>query len=282
MALLRLFPLTLLPALHGCSVFSSLPRETLHIAVVEMGGVSATAGIDHAELAKPVVEAFRRLNPNVELRIRNLPEQDLVQVLRLQQQRGLEPDLLLVRAPVAISLRRAGLVDTLPNNAAMRQTLASIEPSALQRVRERGQLVGLPVAKEITLACYDRKRMARAPRTLQELQALAASGSSIGVAVEPIGIWWTAGPFGAHGPSGFTAAGPGPGARFVGALAAVVAPARPAEPRRHRHRRQRPRGVDAGPDQRPPCLDSLLQPLPAGFGSGDGAALGCGGASLRT
>ena len=85
MALLRLFPLTLLPALHGCSVFSSLPRQTLHIAVVEMGGVSATAGIDHAELAKPVVEAFRRLNPNVELRIRNLPEQDLVQVLRLQQ-----------------------------------------------------------------------------------------------------------------------------------------------------------------------------------------------------
>jgi len=196
-ALLRLFPLTLLPALQGCSALSSLPRETLHIAVVEMGGVSATAGIDHAELAKPVVEAFRRLNPNVELRIRNLPEQDLTQVLRLQQQRGLEPDLLLVRAPVAISLRRAGLVDALPNNAAMRQTLASIEPSALLRVRERGELVGLPVAKEITLACYDRKRMARAPRTLQELQALAVSGRSIGVAVEPIGIWWTAGPFGA-------------------------------------------------------------------------------------
>jgi ABC-type glycerol-3-phosphate transport system substrate-binding protein len=142
-----------------------------------------------------VVEAFRRLNPTVDLRIRELPERQLGPVLRQQRRRGLGPDLLLVRAPVAVSLRRAGLVDPVPDNALMRQSLANLEPASLLRVREGGQLAGLPVAKETTLACYDTQRVAQPPRTIKELLALAASGRPIGIAVNPIGIWWSAGPF---------------------------------------------------------------------------------------
>ncbi|MEB3255192.1 MAG: hypothetical protein VKJ05_02260 [Synechococcaceae cyanobacterium] len=163
--------------------------------MVPMEGGERSAGVDHAELATPVVEAFRRLNPTVDLRIRELSERQLGSVLRLQQRRGLGPDLLLVRAPVAISLLRAGLVDPVPTNSLMRQSLDSLEPSSLLRVREGEKLAGLPVAKETTLACYDTKRVAQAPRTLDELLALSAAGHPIGVAVNPIGIWWSAGPF---------------------------------------------------------------------------------------
>lgn len=187
--------LALLPALHGCNGQGALLQDTLHIAVVPLEGSDSSSGINHAELASPVVAAFRRLNPTVDLRIRELPERQLGFVLRQQQRRGLGPDLLLVRAPVAVSLRRAGLVDPVPDNALMRQSLASLEPQSLVQVRERGQLAGLPVAKETTLACYDTRRVVQPPRTLDELLALAAAGSPVGVAVNPIGLWWTAGPF---------------------------------------------------------------------------------------
>jgi ABC-type glycerol-3-phosphate transport system substrate-binding protein len=187
--------LMLLPGLSGCAIQRALPQDTLHITVVPLEGVERRAGIDHADLASPVVEAFRRLNPSVDLRIRELPERQLSPVLRQQQRRGLGPDLLLVRAPVAVSLRRAGLVDPVPDDALMRQSLASLEPLSLVRVREQGELAGMPVAKETTLACYDTKRVPQPPRTLDELLTLAASGRPIGIAVNPIGIWWTAGPF---------------------------------------------------------------------------------------
>jgi hypothetical protein len=183
--------------LQGCSALNPLQRETLHITVVPMEGTAGRADMEHSELAGPVLQAFRRLNPNVDLRIREQPETELGQALLLQKQRGLGPDLLLVRAPVAIALRRAGLIDAVPDNIAMRQALSSLETSSLQRVREGGGLAGLPVAKETTLACYDKSRVQQAPRTLKELMALAASGRPIGVAIEPIGIWWTAGPFSA-------------------------------------------------------------------------------------
>ena len=38
----------------------------------------------------------------------------------------------------------------------------------------------------------------RPPASLDELMDLAASGRPIGVAVDPIGIWWSAGALGAQ------------------------------------------------------------------------------------
>ena len=68
----------------------------------------------------------------------------------------------------------------------------------LFRSRTAQGLAGLPIFNEVTLACYDRTRVAKSPATVGELLALAASGRPIGVAVEPIGIWWTAGALGAQ------------------------------------------------------------------------------------
>jgi hypothetical protein len=52
---------------------------------------------------------------------------------------------------------------------------------------------------EITLACFDRRRLAQAPTSLDQLLAVAASGKPIGLAVEPSSLWWTAGALGAQG-----------------------------------------------------------------------------------
>jgi hypothetical protein len=90
-------------------------------------------------------------------------------------------------------LRSQGLTDPVPRTAAFRRREASIPPQIPANVRARDGLVGLPVANEVTLACYDRERVSSPPQTLDQLLALAASGATVGMALDPIGLFWTVG-----------------------------------------------------------------------------------------
>ena len=103
----------------------------------------------------------------------------------------------MLRSSVAISLARRGLIDWVPNTPKMREGEASVVPTVLSRVRLGDRLAGLRVAHEVTLACYDRKRVSAPPQNLDQLLALAASGAAVGLSVDPIGLWWTSGGFGA-------------------------------------------------------------------------------------
>jgi maltose-binding protein MalE len=193
-----LLVLASLAALPGCALLRPLRHQTLQIYVVpsanEGGGDTPDA---HVELAAPVLEAYRRLHPDVSFRMQLVPEEGLERELRIHRQRGLGPDLLLVRAPVAVSLMRKGLIAPLGPALRSPDVLSSIEPAELNRVREGDQLVGLPVAQEVSLACFDRRKVKSSPSTVGGLLSLAASGQNVGVSVDPIGIWWTAGSFGA-------------------------------------------------------------------------------------
>jgi ABC-type glycerol-3-phosphate transport system substrate-binding protein len=79
-----------------------------------------------------------------------------------------------------------------------RRSSALLEPEMVERVNTRAGISGLPVFNQVTLACYDRRVVTSPPATLDELLALAASGRPIGVAVDPIGLWWSAGALGAQ------------------------------------------------------------------------------------
>lgn len=148
-------------------------------------------------MAAPVLKAFQRLHPDVVLHGQVIQEERLEQHLRERQRRGLGPDLLLTRGATAISLARQGLIDPVPSSPAMAEIVESVVPSILQRARDRGRLAGLPVAHDVTLACFDRRRVSSPPQSLEQLLALAASGATVGLAVDPIGIWWTSGGFAA-------------------------------------------------------------------------------------
>lgn len=195
---LALLTLLALAGLQGCRALGPLGTDTLHVYVVptESGGTMASPEA-HMELAASVMGEYRRLHPNVNIRLQVVPEARLEQELQGNRRQGLGPDLLLVRAPVAIALRRRGLIAPLPSNSAMADTLASIDPGELRRVRDQGELVGLPVAEEVSLACYDRQRVPSPPTDVEGLLALAAAGSPVGVSADPIGLWWSAGSLGA-------------------------------------------------------------------------------------
>jgi maltose-binding protein MalE len=187
--------LVALALLPGCR---QLPREVLHVYLVPASSALTGMSLDDSKaLTAPVIKAFKRLHPAVRLHVQVIREPGLADRLHQAHRRGLGPDLLLVRGSLAVSLRRQGLTDFVPPTAAFREREASILPQILDTVRDQGSLAGLPVANEVTLACFDRKRVSSPPQTLDQLLALAASGASVGLALDPIGLWWTVGGFAA-------------------------------------------------------------------------------------
>lgn len=190
------FPvLAVLVLLQGCQ---QLSREVLHLYIVPPSSTVSGVNLDDSrQLAAPVLKAFNRLHPTVRLHVQVVHESRLEGHLRQGHRRGLGPDLLLLRSSQAIALYRKGLIDPVPSTPAFREREASILPQIKQHLRDQGALSALPLASEVTLACYDRQRVSAPPQTVDQLLALAASGASVGLALDPIGLWWTVGAFGA-------------------------------------------------------------------------------------
>jgi len=187
--------LALAALLQGC--FGA--RQTLHVVVVPTGSLEwlQRDGKDRIPWT-PLLQQYQRLHPGVQLQISVLDEAHLEQTLRLDRSRGLGPDLLVMRAPVANALLQQGLVERLDDQPAWHRSQPLLEPALVERVTSAAGVAGLPVYNLFTLACFDRQTVPRPPASLDELIGLAASGRPIGVAVDPIGIWWSAGALGAQ------------------------------------------------------------------------------------
>jgi len=187
--------------LAGCTAtapLNGLQREVLHVVTVPSPQLEwlERPGTP-PDTWRRVQRSFNELHPDINLRVSVVPEEALQRELTLRHQRGLGPDLLLLRAPVAISLLDHSLIDPVPTSAALRQALSTVEPGDVARASRHGRLAGLPVYVEATLACYDRRRLQQPPSDIGQLLAVAAGGTPIGVAVDPPSLWWTAGTLGA-------------------------------------------------------------------------------------
>jgi ABC-type glycerol-3-phosphate transport system substrate-binding protein len=190
----RVGPLLAVAALlQGCPA----PRQTLHVVVVPTGRFEWLQRDDRDRLQwLPLLNQFQRIHPGVQLQLSVVPEAELEATLRRDRSRGLGPDLLVVRAPVANALLQQGLVERLNDQPLWRRSLPMLEPGQVERVTTAAGISGLPLFSTLTLACFDRQRVPQPPASLDALLALAASGQPIGVAVDPIGIWWSAGALG--------------------------------------------------------------------------------------
>jgi ABC-type glycerol-3-phosphate transport system substrate-binding protein len=182
--------LALAALLQGCPG----PRQTLHMVIVPTSRLEwlQRDGKDRIPWT-PLVQDYQRLHPGVQLQISVLDEAHLEETLQRDRSRGLGPDLLVLRAPVANALLQQGLVERLDDQPAWHRSQPLLEPALVERVSSAAGVAGLPVYSLFTLACFDRQTVSQPPASLDELIGLAASGRPIGVAVDPIGIWWSAG-----------------------------------------------------------------------------------------
>lgn len=189
----------LLAGLSGCASLNQLRQQTLHVVLVPTARMEwLHHDFRDQQVWQPLLDHFSKIYPNVDVQISIQPEQGLVEYLHQANSRGLGPDLLLVRSPTAVALLNRGLIQPLPDTPSIQRSLALLAPHNLSRVRTPKGLAGFPLFTEVTLACYNRKLLSQPPTTVDELLVVAASGQPIGVAVEPLGIWWSAGALGAQ------------------------------------------------------------------------------------
>jgi arabinogalactan oligomer/maltooligosaccharide transport system substrate-binding protein len=180
-------------ALQGCAPLSLIKGETLDVMVVTQPRLEwLRRSAERDGIWRPLLGEFQRLHPNVPVRLLSIREEDVEQELRLRSSRGLGPDLILARAPMANTLLKKGLIAPVPTTPAMESSIAQVDPRFLVRVRYGARLSGLPVLEEVTLSCYNRREIPTPPRTTDQLTALAASGRTIGLSIDPYGLWWTA------------------------------------------------------------------------------------------
>lgn len=181
--------------LQGCLA----PRQTLHVVTVPTSRLEWLQRDDRDRMQwRPLLSEFQRLHPGVELQFTEVPEADLEATLRRDRSRGLGPDLLVVRGPVANSLLQQGLVERFNAQPLWRRSLPMLDPGEVERVTTAAGVSGLPLFSTLSVACFDRRRVPEPPASLAELLQLAASGRPIGVAVDPVGIWWSVGALGAQ------------------------------------------------------------------------------------
>jgi hypothetical protein len=192
----RWLPLLLLGllGLQGCAPLHWITGETLYVMVVTQRQLDwLRRDVMEERLWAPLIEDYSRLHPQVRLSLSTVEEGEVEEELRRRTSRGLGPDLILVRAPMANTLLKAGLIEPLPDTPALGRAIAQVAPRYLERVRHGTTLAGLPLHEMVTLACYNRARVPTPPRTTADLLAMAAGGRTVGLSIDPYGIWWTAG-----------------------------------------------------------------------------------------
>jgi ABC-type glycerol-3-phosphate transport system substrate-binding protein len=171
-------------------------RSTLFIYLVPPR--EAAVVISRQKLSRlwaPLIEAYRELEPNVQLELEIFPEADIFEELRRRNGHGLGPDLLIVNADLAMELRQRGLIRAIPLTPSV---VEAIEPTALAKVKVPGGLAAVPLVWSPQLSCYNRSRIAQPPTTVTDLIGLVAGGRRIGITMDPSGLWWSAGALGAE------------------------------------------------------------------------------------
>ena len=182
-------------ALAGCGT-PQLPA-VVYVAVGANGDQTVNAELreDTQERMSLLEAGFQQLHPGTTFQLGLYPGQELLAAMRRRTAAGLAPDLLYISGDMAQLLLSEGLVDPFPADPAL---LRQFDPDVLKRLRDsRGRLAGLPLLVQTQLACFNRRQLAEAPRTLAELLAVSASGQAVGLSMDPFNLLWSAGSLGA-------------------------------------------------------------------------------------
>ena len=131
------------------------------------------------ELLQGQIKEFKRINPQVNIRLKAIPSDRLEQELNYRTQRGLGPDLLLLASNRdLISLQEKGYISPVALSA---QEQSSFRDYFLKHLRHRNQQLAVPFLVFPALACFDRRRLSESPQTLSDIIRLGQKVHSFGL-----------------------------------------------------------------------------------------------------
>jgi len=186
------------PANHGSATVQEGKDTVLYVYVAVRDNTSDLSVNRRTfyQTFKAIEQQFRQVNPRTHFVVQLYRESTLLKEVSHHNASGLGPDLLLVSNRTALQLAQAGLTRSPHLTPELRQVM---DPATLSRasLNHPNRLASLPVAQKAQVACYNRERLQQVPTTVQELLAISASGNSVGLALDPADIFWSAGALGA-------------------------------------------------------------------------------------
>lgn len=170
---------------------------SLQLAISTGDGADLQARTNLKRLATQVANEYMRNHPEVLLHLRLLPDRDLVESVRNRARLGAGPDVLISRvAPVEI-LEREGYLKPIDISA---EQLDPLRLKFLYEFRDGKTYEALPFLLQPSVACYDRRRLPKAPDTINALIDRAAQGAKVGLSLQISQLIWTASAFDADRP----------------------------------------------------------------------------------
>lgn len=182
--------------LTGCSGGWGLPNVVyLSVSTNSDQTIDEALLQEYRERLSLLQAGYRHIHPSTYFQLGLYTEEQIIKALQRRNQAGLGPDVMFVNGETAKRLVAQGLADPFPITAALAK---QFNPDDLERMRTaRGAVAGLPIMVQTQVACFNRKRLAEAPATLQDLLRASAQGHSIGLSIELDSLLWTAGSMGA-------------------------------------------------------------------------------------
>ena len=183
--------------LGGCSLTDS--KGSIVLKVAQASNENELLSKDRFESERKITRDFQQqlkeMQPGIRLHPSIYPEEFLEQELKVQTNSGLGPDLVITDSNQALNLAADGLTDPIELTKE-RQKL--ISPAAIERVKTAsGSLAGQPVSQFLQLACFDKRKLTEAPKTLKELSAASGQGKIFGMVTNLQDLYWSLGSFGA-------------------------------------------------------------------------------------
>lgn len=194
------YPIALLLStalLGGCGMTDG--RRSIVLKVAQASNENEQRSPDRFEAERKISKDFQQqlkeMQPGIKLHPSIYPEESLEKELKVQTNSGLGPDLVIADSNQALNLLALGLTEPIQLTKE-RQNL--INPAALERVKTAsGSLAGQPVSQYLQLACFDKRKLKKAPTTLKELSEASGKGTIFGMVTNLQDLYWSLGSFGA-------------------------------------------------------------------------------------
>jgi arabinogalactan oligomer/maltooligosaccharide transport system substrate-binding protein len=183
-------------SLAGCTGRLELPKVLyLSISTNSDQRINAELLDDFVERLNVLQESYRQIHRDTRFQFSIYPDEWIANAIKRRSNAALGPDLLLINGDTARDMLGLGLIDPFPSSPDLEKLFS---PDDLARMRgPSGQLAGIPLLIQPQVACFNRKRLAKPPTTLDELLKATATGNSVGLSVELDSMFWTAGSTGA-------------------------------------------------------------------------------------
>ena len=160
------------------------------------GALNTQESARDRRVLKDVQSLVQEFDAGLRLHASSFSEANLKREIARQTRSGLGPDLIISNGNTSLALHRRQLSDAIDLEAINE---ANISPLALSRVTTTdGAVAGLPVSQYVQLACFDKRRLRQAPRTLAELAEASGKGHTFGFSMELEDLYWSLGGYQAN------------------------------------------------------------------------------------